>query len=128
VGEGIVSRNDETSGKSSLETRSKAVFDESVDNLDGRTRSALNQARHAALAELERRQRSPFGRVLGPLTGIAAAAFVLLALFAPLRSMLTPHDSAATQFEDLEIIAGSDNIEMLQNLEFYEWLDRAGVQ
>jgi hypothetical protein len=121
-----MSRTEDGSERSALETRSKAAFDESVANLDGRTRSALNQARHAALAELEQRKRSPLGRIWGPLTGIAAAAFVLLAMFAPLRSMLTPHDTA-TQFEDLEIVAGSENIEMLQDLEFYAWLDSADV-
>jgi hypothetical protein len=113
--------------KSPLETRSKSLFDASVDNLDGRTRSALNQARHAALAELEQQKRAPLARLWGPLTGVAAAAFVLLAMFAPLRSMLTPNDSAATQFEDLEIVAESDNIEMLQDLAFYAWLDSAGM-
>lgn len=119
-----MNRTDEASERSALEARSKQAFDESVDRLDGRTRSALNQARHAALAEIERQQRSPLARAWGPLTGIAAAAFVLLALFAPLRSMLAPQDTA-TQFEDLDIVAESDNIEMLQDLEFYAWLDAA---
>jgi hypothetical protein len=122
-----VNRSEESSAKSSLEERSKALFDESVGNLDGRTRSALTQARHAALLELERQKRPLLSRVWGPLTGIAAAAFVLLVMFAPLRLTPTSGEGATMPFEDLEIVAESEDLEMLQELEFYVWMESAGA-
>lgn len=114
---------DEPTCEESLERRSKALFDASVDNLDGRTRSALNRARNAALAELERGERPLMWRVLGPVTGVAAAAFVVLVLFAPLRLTPSAVQGSMLPFEDLEIVAEPDDLEMLQNLEFYAWLD-----
>lgn len=122
----MVNRTDEAPSRTALEERSKALFDESVGNVDGRARSALTQARYAALAELERQKRPLLWRMWGPLTGIAAAAFVLLALFAPLRLTPTPGEGA-TPFEDLEIVADSEDLEMLQELEFYVWMDSAGA-
>lgn len=43
---------------STFETRTRALFEESVASLDGRTRSRLNQARQAALA-VARASRAP---------------------------------------------------------------------
>jgi hypothetical protein len=56
-----------------LEERSRELFDDSVERLDARTRSRLNQARQRAVEEMKK------GRVrrywLGvPLGGLAAAA------------------------------------------------------
>jgi hypothetical protein len=105
-----------------LEERSKALFDESVGNLDGRTRSALTQARHAALAELKGSRRTAW-RVWGPLSGVAAAAFVLIVMFAPLRLTRESAEVAMTPFEDFDMVAEGDNIELMENLDFYAWLD-----
>lgn len=118
-----MNRDDEPTREGSLEQRSKALFDASVDNLDGRTRSALTRARNAALAELERSERPLMWRVLGPVSGVVAAAFVLLALFAPLRFTPTAVEGTAMPFEDLDIVVEPDNLEMLEDLEFYAWLD-----
>jgi hypothetical protein len=123
----MVKRNDaEQSTPAPLEERSKALFDESVGNLDGRTRSALTQARHAALAELEGSHRSAL-RVMGPLSGIAAATFVLIVMFAPLRLTRESAEVVMTPFEDLDIVAESENIELMENLDFYVWLDSANA-
>lgn len=108
-----------------MEEHSKALFDASVDNLDGRTRSALTRARHAALAELEHSKRPLMWRVLGPVGGVIAAAFVLLVLFAPLRYTPTSVEGSTMPFEDYDIVAETDDLEMLQDLEFYAWLDKA---
>ena len=106
-----------------LERRSKAVFDDSANSLDARTRSALTQARHAAVAELERRRRPLMWRIWGPISGVAAAAFVLIVLFAPLRLQPTAVELSTTPFEDLEIVVGTDNLEMLEDLDFYAWIE-----
>ena len=55
-----------------FEKRTRALLEESVTRIDGRIRSRLNQARHAALAELER-PRKPFWRSFALAPGAAAA-------------------------------------------------------
>lgn len=107
-----------------LEDRAKELFDESVGHLDGRTRSALTQARNAALAEAGGRQS---WRVWGPLTGVAAAAVFIAVVFGPIWTSLTPANETAMPIEDFDILADADNLELLENFEFYSWLDGAGL-
>lgn len=113
-----------TSGESEadrLERRAREAFDASVERLDGRTRSRLSQARHAALAELKRTQalraRWPF---LVPAGGLAASA--ALALFFIARPTTDSFTQQAPPLEDLEIAASVENIELLEDMEFYAWL------
>ena len=66
----------------SLEERGRQLFDASVENVDMRVRSRLNQARHAAL-ELAQRPRSPFLRfpVWTSMAGVTAAGVLGIALW-----------------------------------------------
>jgi hypothetical protein len=118
-------------GQASLEERSRALFQDSVERIDMRTRSRLTQARHAALEAAERaRPRSWFLRlpVLTSAAGVAAAAVLGVSLWvhAPVALHGTVAADAAN-FEDLDIVAASDsNVEMLQDdLDFYAWADKA---
>ena len=104
----------ETSG---LETRSKALFDHSVEQLDARTRSRLTQARRAALEKLQR-SHGPRARWWAPAGGLAAAA--ALAIFVFGRSGMDP--TGAPPLEELEAVAAVENIELLEDVEFYAWL------
>ena len=100
-----------------LTKRAKRAFDQSVDELDAATLSRLNRSRHAALAEASRPGLKWMRWV--PVTGVAAA--VLLLMFT-IRGPgeLDPIVAPAT---DLEILLSEENIEMLEDLEFYSWLD-----
>lgn len=119
----------------SLEERSRALFLDSVERIDMRTRSRLTQARHAALEAADRaRPRAWFMRlpVLTSAAGVAAAAVLGVSLWLGVpqsHHRATSADSAAS-FEDLDIVAASDNsqdnVEMLQDdLDFYDWADKA---
>jgi len=99
--------------------KAKAAFDASVDKLDAATLSKLNASRHRALEELTRptRQWSRWA----PATGVAAAA--LLAVIW-LQSPTAVQDAAGpVNVMDMEILLGEDSIEMLEELEFYSWID-----
>lgn len=102
-----------------FEKRLKAKFDESVEALDAATLSKLNRSRHAALAQLQRPGHR-WSRWM-PATGVAAAALIaVLVLQTPDRV----NDVAATaDVTDIEILLGEESIEMLEELEFYSWLD-----
>ena len=113
-----------------FEQRAKAEFDASVELLDGRTRSALTSVRSvlmtfsAALAEAEKSNRLGRWQIWGPVSGVAAAAFVLVVMLTPAWQARQQSESGSP-FDDMDIIADTEDLEMLENLDFYAWLDSA---
>ena len=99
--------------------KAKQLFDESVEGLDGQTRSRLNRGRQVALDELKTGR--PVWVQWAPAAGVAAAAVVAVVLWtgSPPIDDLTPESSAA----DFEILLTEDSFEMLGDLEFYSWID-----
>ncbi len=98
--------------------QAKASFDESVEQLDAATLSRLNRARHTALAEVHRPTRQWSHWI--PATGVAAAVLVAVMVLQNPAGIDEPLPAAVA---DLEILLGEDSIEMLEDLEFYSWLD-----
>lgn len=98
-----------------LERKAQALFEDSVERLDARTRSKLTQARNRALDEVKQgaaRRRW----VWAPAGGFALATVIAVGVVLwPGRG---PQPDAAV--EDLEIAADSD---LLEDVEFYAWLD-----
>ena len=105
-----------------FEKRAKEVLDESAGRLDGRTRSRLTQARHAALARLEQPQR--FGWRAYVPAGAAAGAAVLAVVMYTGKPTTDPATMAsASAAEDMELLADADAdfVDDGEDLEFYEW-------
>ncbi len=100
-----------------LVQQAKQGFDASVDRLDAATLSRLNQGRHAALEAAAKPNLMRLSWM--PATGVAAA--VLIAVFA-LRGP-GELDVISAPANDLEILLSEESIEMLEDLEFYSWLD-----
>jgi hypothetical protein len=94
----------------------KALFDESVDRLDAETLSALNRRRHAAL-EAARGARPEWVR-WAPAAGVTAAVVIAVMLATP-----RPGGVDAVPLDDMDILLGEDSIEMLEDLEFYAWME-----
>ena len=103
-----------------LEQQAKTLFDDSVERLDAATLSRLNRGRQAALAEVrDARGARQWVRWM-PAAGMAAAAVVAVVM---LRGPV-PNDSIAVPAAtDFEILIGDDSLEMIEELEFYSWLD-----
>ena len=111
--------------KTEFERRAKTLFDEGVDGLDARTRSRLTQARHAAVAELAQ-QRDPWMRRWWlPATGLATAALLAVIVVFNLNPAANerPLAAASLAVEDIDILSGAENIELLEDMEFYAWLE-----
>ena len=107
-----------------FEKMAKDAFDSSVDKLDAATLSRLNRGRHEALQELERPRRR-WSRWM-PATGVAAAVLVAIVM---LQSPMTIDDEVGpSSLADIEILLGEDSIEMLEELEFYSWIDVAEME
>jgi hypothetical protein len=105
----------------SLERRAQEVLRASADALDGNIRSRLTQARSAAIEEARQARLSFAWRrwvPAGALAGAAALALVLWSGAPRAPGPATPHNS----FEDLDLIVTSESFELLEDLEFYEWV------
>lgn len=109
----------DTAADEAFARKAKQLFDESVEGLDGETRSRLNRGRQAALNELA--TGKPVWVQWAPAAGVAAAAVFAVVLWTGNQPVdeLTPEATAA----DFEILLTEDSFEMLEDLEFYSWID-----
>jgi len=118
-----VNREAPAANGNDVEKRAKALLDESVEHLDGHTLSRLTQARHAALDEVQRSHQSIVRRWWLPASGVAVAAVVAVMLGHGLRESAAPTATAdGGLLDDFEIVADADNLDMLEDVEFYSWL------
>ena len=114
--------------------RSRELLDESAANLDAATLSRLNRARQAALASRAR----PARRWLPLSGGLAAAAVMGLALIVawPRHPLPDPAanggtaetsgvDALGDADADLDLLGSDDGngAELVQDMDFYAWLD-----
>jgi hypothetical protein len=105
-----------------FEKRTQEVLEESAGRLDGRTRSRLTQARHAALAQLAQPARY-WWRAYVPAGAAAAVAVLALVIWSgqPPGTAPTP---VVSPVDDLELLADAeaqDFVDDGEDLEFYEW-------
>jgi ferric-dicitrate binding protein FerR (iron transport regulator) len=111
---------------SELERRSRELLLASAEAVDGRTRSRLNQARHAALAALPANADARPFRIPGrwlPAGALAAAAVLAIAVW-----LARPAQGPGAQLadvvatEDAEMLASNDGPELYaDDADFYEW-------
>lgn len=96
-----------------FEQQAREALEASVGHLDARVRSRLTQARHAALAELQRRARRPTW-LIAPAAAFAAAAILAVVLWAPWFTVQDPPSSAtltalaAIPGDELDFLLGED--------------------
>lgn len=110
--------------------QAKRLLDESAGNLDAAALSRLNRARQVALAQRAPRRRAAW--LLLP-AGFAGACALVLALGVwharrPQTAPLPAQPRAAVagsalNSADLDMIASGNDMEMMQDLDFYAWLD-----
>ncbi len=107
-----------------FERKARELLEESVSRIDGRIRSRLNQARHAALAAAGAR-RPAWWRSLTvmPTAGAAAAALLLAVVLWHRQPSGEPPVLEAQHAEDMDLLADSEALELLDGWDgpFYEW-------
>ena len=101
--------------------QAKAHFEDSVRSLDGATQSRLNQARQKALAEAATGAGLARWNQWAPVAGVAVAAVFAIVLWrgSPSLDERMPVTTAA----DFELLLNQDDFEMLEDFEFYSWID-----
>jgi hypothetical protein len=109
-----------------FEQRARALLEDSVLRIDGRVRSRLNQARHAAIEEASRRPL--FWRRFSLMPAASAMAAAVLVAF-----VLWPHSHQGDSIiegghgtvEDLDLLADGDALDLVSDETdggaFYEW-------
>lgn len=116
--------------RTEIERRARALFDESVEALDAETRSRLNRARQAAVAEV-RRARPHAWRQWLPLAAAASVALVAVLLWR------APDDGITSSARNGESVPAPEVVELLgaardgdivtEDPEFYAWLEVRGL-
>ena len=108
------------------ERRAREHFDASVEGLDAATRSRLNRARQAAVAEVERSRHAPW-RTWLPAAAAASVALLAVVLW---RMPGQPPDASlvegAPTAEVVEMLAIGDDV-VSEDPEFYTWLADRGL-
>jgi hypothetical protein len=110
-----------------FEQRARALLEDGVLRIDGRVRSRLNQARHAAIEEAAR--RPSFWRRFSLMPAASAVAAAVLVAF-----VLWPHshhqgesitEGGHGTVEDLDLLADGDALDLVSDETdggaFYEW-------
>ncbi len=118
-------RNEQNSSaqEEPLVKRAAEIFDDSVQGLDAQTRSRLNQGRQQALEAAA--SRPVTWNVWLPVGAAAAVAMVTIVMWNGVEQPVAL--DAPTMAADFEILMDAeleqDDLEMLEELEFYSWLD-----
>jgi hypothetical protein len=103
----------------------KDLLDDGVDNLNGRTKQRLEEARIGALNAAGESRWGLFIRRRWIMLGsVATAATASAALFIWLHA--SPGVLPARQIEDFEIITSQERVDFYPNLDFYRWLAASG--
>ena len=109
-----------------LTAQAKELFDDSVERLDAATLSRLNQGRQQALQEIRETGTAGQWARWVPAGGLAAAAAVAVVVW---QGMPVEHSApAAGTATDFEIMLSEDSLDMLEDLEFYSWIDTANIE
>jgi anti-sigma-K factor RskA len=107
-----------------FERNARVVLEQSLSRIDARTRSRLNQARHAALEAAGTRRRAWWrGLTLMPTAGAAAAALLVAVVLWHRQPGGEPAVLEAQHVEDMELLADGEALELLDGWDgpFYEW-------
>ena len=111
--------------------QARSLLDESAQALDAATLSRLNRASQAALAQRTPRRHAAWMFLPAGLAG-ACALLLAVGLWQGRRAPTAMPAQAAVAASanggvvnagDLDMIASGDDLEMMQDLDFYAWLD-----
>jgi hypothetical protein len=119
--------------QSGLEVRSRLVLEEGLSRIDARTRSRLNQARQAAVAEaaqgsaLAWLQRAFTRHALMP-AGAAAALVAVFMLSGGHHLTQSTADNPASALDVLDLVTDDDAMNLMEDNDssFYEWAAAQG--
>ncbi|MEM7208194.1 MAG: DUF3619 family protein [Pseudomonadota bacterium] len=103
------------------------TLDASQDDIDGATLGRLRAARREALSRQIQKPLWQRPQIVVPCAACAVAILTIVNLQIAQRPQISETPLASTGLlEDLPLLSGEDNLDMLGELEFYIWLEEAG--
>lgn len=104
---------------------------QSVDELDAATRSRLNRARQAALAEFDRGSAVPAwlpGSRWYAGAALATVAVMAVGILIARVPVQAPESIAQVEHAaEVDVVLADESLEMLDDLDFYDWLGAEDV-
>ena len=121
-----MSSGEEPVGTSGLERRARALLEESAASVDGRVRSRLTRARHAALAATRHDRARRAWLSWAPAGALAAGLLGALVYVRHGHGWLPGGTVPAAEggADDLELLADADALQLAEDAgdyDFYEW-------
>ena len=104
-----------------LQQHIRQTLDDSVEQLDAGTLSAIRQCRARAVDAATEKPSHWFGLTAG---AVATACVLLVAIMLVNH---TPEPLPEVPVADIDMIASAEDLEILQALEFYEWLEENAI-
>ena len=110
-----------------FERNARAVLEEGIARIDGRTRSRLNQARQLAVEAAGARHR-PWWRsfAIMPAAGAVTAAWLVTVMLWHREPMVRESpllEGRVTAVEDMDLLADAEGLDLIEGWDgpFYEW-------
>jgi hypothetical protein len=110
-------------GNDSFEERVKADLRTIVDGTSPALRARIAKVTTAAIDEAQRAAPRRWLPTLVPVGGVAAVAVMVVAVQL-LKQPATPDKLAPIPPGDVALLLNVDNLDLLEQMEFYLWLDR----
>ncbi|MCO7222827.1 DUF3619 family protein [Pleionea sp. CnH1-48] len=102
-------------------------LDDSTESLDYATQLKLQRIRQQALQVSPK--ESMVKRFWQPMSAFLVTASLAAVVVFNTQQTTAPTSNHQTEIlEDIELLAADEELEFIQNLEFYEWLDKDGAQ
>ena len=97
-------------------------FEKQVESTDSSTLSKLNRARHKALESIDKKSNLKITKFILPVTSTAFIFFLSLNImqFEENKENSLAFDAPVT---DIEIILSEESLDMIEQIEFYSWLE-----
>lgn len=106
----------------------RAQLDADARDLDAATASRLNRVRqHALDGGLGQRRSRGTWFPYALAASMAAVLALTLTLRAPEQTLPPAAVTAAPTVDDLDLLAGTEELELIENLEFYAWLEQQSL-
>ena len=112
-----------SSGKDTFEQRVKDDLRKVVADTSPEVRARIARITALAMAEARRPRRRGLPALI-PLGGVAAVAVVVVALQVFKQQPAAPEKLAPIPPDDVALLLNVDNLDLLEQMEFYLWLDR----
>ncbi|MFK8014373.1 MAG: DUF3619 family protein [Gammaproteobacteria bacterium] len=97
-------------------------LDADAESLDPDVVRRLRLARHAALDQLDAPRHQHYGRWLAGAAGVAVVALLAARLATGPTDVPSFEYASAEVMSDLELLTDEEDLELLEELEFFRWL------